>query len=60
MRTFDKDEAKPIHKRHPHPLVREDITVTARVQLQKTIPGRETRGTWRQDELIGGKLVVIK
>jgi hypothetical protein len=26
IRTIGKDEAKPIHKRQTHPLVREDVT----------------------------------
>jgi hypothetical protein len=35
--------------------------MTARVQLQKKkISGREPEGTWRQDELIGGKMPVVK
>jgi hypothetical protein len=34
--------------------------MTARVQLQKKISGREPEGAWRQDELIGGKAPVVK
>jgi hypothetical protein len=33
--------------------------MTAIVQLQK-ISGRESQGAWRQDEMIGGKLPVVK
>jgi hypothetical protein len=33
--------------------------MTARVQL-KNIAGRESQGAWRQDELIGVKLPVLK
>jgi hypothetical protein len=32
----------------------------ARVQLKKKVSGRESRGAWRQDELIGGKSTVVK
>jgi hypothetical protein len=33
----------------------------ARVQLKKKKDfGRETQGAWPQDELIGGKLLVVK
>jgi hypothetical protein len=38
-------------------------TTTAMVQLQnkkEEISGRESRGAWRQDELIGGKPPVVK
>jgi hypothetical protein len=34
--------------------------MTARVQLQKEIYGRESRGAWRKEELIGGKPPVVK
>jgi hypothetical protein len=33
--------------------------MTAKVQLKK-ISGHESQGAWRQDELMGGKLPVIK
>jgi hypothetical protein len=35
-------------------------TVTASVQLENKITGRESRGACRQDELIGGKPAVLK
>jgi hypothetical protein len=36
-------------------------TMTARVQLRKRkIDGRESQGARHQDELIGGKLLVVK
>jgi hypothetical protein len=31
-----------------------------KVPLQKKISGRDPQGAWGQDELIGGKLPVIK
>jgi hypothetical protein len=34
--------------------------MTARVQLKKKISGRDSEEVWRQDELIGGKLPVVK
>jgi hypothetical protein len=34
--------------------------MTARVQLQKKIPVREPQGAWFKDELIGGKMPVVK
>jgi hypothetical protein len=34
--------------------------MTARVQLQKKISGRDAQGAWPQDELIGGKPPVVK
>jgi hypothetical protein len=34
--------------------------MTARVQLQKEIFGREPQGSWHQDELFGGKQAVVK
>jgi hypothetical protein len=34
--------------------------MTARVQLQKKIIGRDSQGAWGQDELIGGKPQVVK
>jgi hypothetical protein len=34
--------------------------MTARVQLKKNISGRESQGACRQDEMIGGKLPVVK
>jgi hypothetical protein len=34
--------------------------MTASVQLQKKISGRESQGAWRQQELIGGKPPVVK
>jgi hypothetical protein len=34
--------------------------MTANVQLKKKVTGRESQGTCRQDELIGGKLLVVK
>jgi hypothetical protein len=34
--------------------------MTARVQLENKITGRESQGACRQDELIGGKLPVVK
>jgi hypothetical protein len=35
-------------------------TITASDQLENKITGRESQGACRQDELIGGKLPVIK
>jgi hypothetical protein len=35
-------------------------SVTASVQLENKITGRESQGVCRQDELIGGKLPVVK
>jgi hypothetical protein len=35
-------------------------TITASVQLENKITGRETQGACRQDELIGGKPPVVK
>jgi hypothetical protein len=29
--------------------------MTARIQLKKKIAGREFKGAWRQDKVIGGK-----
>jgi hypothetical protein len=34
-------------------------TITASVQLENKITGRESRGACRQDELIGGKSPVL-
>jgi hypothetical protein len=34
--------------------------MTAKVQLKKKISGRESQGTWNQDELIGDKLPLVK
>jgi hypothetical protein len=34
-------------------------TMTARVQLEKKMSGRESQEAWRQDELIGGKPPVV-
>jgi hypothetical protein len=39
-------------KRQTHPLVREDVTITARIQLESKIIGRESQGACRQDELL--------
>jgi hypothetical protein len=36
------------------------MAITARVQLKKKICGRGSQATWRQDEMIGGKLPVVK
>jgi hypothetical protein len=35
-------------------------TMTVSVQLENKIIGRESHGACRQDELIGGKLSVVK
>jgi hypothetical protein len=35
-------------------------TITARVQLENKITGRESQGACRQDELIGGKPPILK
>jgi hypothetical protein len=35
-------------------------TITANVQLENKITGRESQGVCRQDELIGGKPPVVK
>jgi hypothetical protein len=35
-------------------------TITASVQLENEITGRESQGACRQDELIGGKPPVVK
>jgi hypothetical protein len=35
-------------------------TITASVQLENKITGRGSKGTCRRDELIGGKLLVVK
>jgi hypothetical protein len=35
-------------------------TITASVQVESKINGRESQGVCRQDELIGGKLLVVK
>jgi hypothetical protein len=46
-----------------HPTSRQDVTqglLTASVQLENTITGRESQGACRQDELIGGKPPVVK
>jgi hypothetical protein len=34
--------------------------MTARVQLKKKVDGRESKGAWRQDELMGDKPPVVK
>jgi hypothetical protein len=34
--------------------------MTASIQLKKIIVGCESEGAWCQDEMIGGKLPVIK
>jgi hypothetical protein len=34
--------------------------MTASVQLKKKVFGRKPQGAWHQDELIGGKLPVVK
>jgi hypothetical protein len=34
--------------------------MTASIQLENKITGRESQGTCRQDELIGGKPPVVK
>jgi hypothetical protein len=34
--------------------------MTASVQLENKITGRESQGDWRQDELIGDKPPVVK
>jgi hypothetical protein len=51
-------------KQQAHPLVREHVTyiktITASVQLENKITGRESQAACRQDELIGGKLLVVK
>jgi hypothetical protein len=47
--TYTSQKAMHIHNRQ-----------TARVQFQRKIPGCDSQGTWRQDELIGGKLPVAK
>jgi hypothetical protein len=46
--------AKPIHKRQTHPLIRRIYIriMAARFQLQSF----ESQGSWCQDELIGNKL----
>jgi hypothetical protein len=36
------------------------MTITARVQLENKIAGRESQGAGRRDELIGGKPLVVK
>jgi hypothetical protein len=36
------------------------IIITASVQLENKITGRESQGACRQDELIGGKPPVVK
>jgi hypothetical protein len=35
-------------------------TITARVQLKQENTGHGSQGACRQDELIGGKLLVVK
>jgi hypothetical protein len=52
---------KHIHQRQTHLLVRGCYvtTIVPSVQLQKRYPGREPRGVWRQDELIGGRKVTL-
>jgi hypothetical protein len=35
-------------------------TTTESVQLENKIPGRESQGAYRQDELIGGEPPVVK
>jgi hypothetical protein len=38
-------ETKPIHNRQTHPLIRDDVTMTTRVQLEKKkISGHEPQG----------------
>jgi hypothetical protein len=32
--------------------------MASRVQLKKKLSGREPQGAWRQDELIGGKVIL--
>jgi hypothetical protein len=32
----------------------------SKAQSEKKISGRESQGAWRQDELIGGKSLVVK
>jgi hypothetical protein len=34
--------------------------MTASVQLEKKIAGRESQGAWHQEELIGGKPPIVK
>jgi hypothetical protein len=36
------------------------MAITARVQLENKITGRDSQGACRQDELIGGKPPVVK
>jgi hypothetical protein len=49
MRTFNKGEAKPIHKSYGR-----------KGWVVKRISGLEPRGAWCQDKLIGGKPPVVK
>jgi hypothetical protein len=46
-----------------HPLIREESyirTITASVELESKITGREYQGAWHQDEMIDGKQPVVK
>jgi hypothetical protein len=53
---------KHIHKRHTHPLVREELHkhYDRKRSVEKKVSGRVPQGTWRRDELIGGKPQVVK
>jgi hypothetical protein len=54
--TYAWKRGKHNHKRQAHPPLREDVTLG----LTKRISGRDSRGAWRQDEVIGGKPTVVK
>jgi hypothetical protein len=50
MRTVDKGEAKPNHKKQRHPLVSEEVASDLRPQgfcCKKKISGRDPQETWR-------------
>jgi hypothetical protein len=59
--TYTWQRAKYIHKRQTHLLFREDVNKEYnRKSSVEKISCRESQRAWRQDELIGGKPLVVK
>jgi hypothetical protein len=56
--TYTWRKVKHIHKRKTHLLVREDYD--RKGSVEKIVSGRESEEAWRQDQMIGGKLSVVK
>jgi hypothetical protein len=61
VRYIELIKAKPIHKGQTHPLRQRMIykDCDRKVQLQEK-SGREPQGSWRRDEMIGGKPSFVK